>query len=429
VFDVSHLRRMLRLWLLLVLTAVPLSASVGQAPPQYTLHSGDVLEMAVAGVPTLGRRVTVSDDGRIQVPLLGSVDARGKSLPELQQGLEALLVQKNVVQRPSVILSIAEHRPIYISGDVSKPGEYRYRPGTTIRNAVALAGGYDLLGLESRGAPSELLEARGQAASAAIDLVRFTARSARIRAQLANQQKLVTDPNIGRDLDPALVTSIWTNESRQLESDLKGEAMSRAHLERTIKLAQEQVAALEVTERQLEEALQQQEADAARTRDLLQRSVGTISRAEETQRALTQVRFQLSDTKARAAEAKKELNEHVRNLAAFDEQRASRLVSALQEAEIDAGKARSRLESERSRIELAELGRARQSEIGVRATIYRQAGGGVEKQDAALDTLLQPGDTVEITAVKTGALDDAHDARKLSASGSEQNPESISRSP
>ncbi|MGF9764224.1 polysaccharide biosynthesis/export family protein [Microvirga sp. 0TCS3.31] len=416
----SSLLAAIRLGLLLVLATVPLNPSLGQNLAPYSLRNGDVLEMAVVGVPALTRRATIGDDGKLHVPVLGQVDANGRSLSELQQQLETLLVEKNVVKRPSVSLSIVEHRPVYITGDVSKPGEYRYRPGMTIRNAVALAGGYDLLRLETRGAPSELLEARGQAAAAAIELVRFTARAARIRAQIANQKKLTPNADVGSDLDPALLASIWANEGRQLEADLKGEAMSQAHLERMIKLGQEQVATLEQAERQSEASLQQQEADAARSRELLQRSVGTVSRAEETQRALTQVRVQLADARARSTEARKELNEHARNLEAFDEQRTSKLISALQEAEIEAGKARARSESERSRVELAELGRTKRSEVGVTATVYRQAEGSTEKQDAALDTVLRPGDGVEITAVKTGALADTPSDKEPSRSASGQ---------
>ena len=40
---------------------------------------------------------------------------------------------------------MAEYRPVYINGDVSKPGEYPYRPATTARQLVAVAGGYDIM--------------------------------------------------------------------------------------------------------------------------------------------------------------------------------------------------------------------------------------------------------------------------------------------
>ena len=38
-----------------------------------------------------------------------------------------------------------EQRPVYLNGDVSRPGEQRYRLGLTVRQTIALAGGYDIM--------------------------------------------------------------------------------------------------------------------------------------------------------------------------------------------------------------------------------------------------------------------------------------------
>ena len=50
-----------------------------------------------------------------------------------------------VIDPEEITVDIAEYRPVYVSGDVSKPGELAFRLGMTVRQAVALAGGYDLL--------------------------------------------------------------------------------------------------------------------------------------------------------------------------------------------------------------------------------------------------------------------------------------------
>ena len=76
-------------------------------------------------------------------PILGEVEAADLPLTELSRRLQDLLVTRNVVQHADVVVSVAEYRPIYLGGDVLKPGEYRYRPEMTVRQAVALAGGYD----------------------------------------------------------------------------------------------------------------------------------------------------------------------------------------------------------------------------------------------------------------------------------------------
>ena len=52
----------------------------------------------------------------------------------------------------AVLVTIAEYRPVYVNGDVTKPGEQTFRPGMTVRQAVALAGGYEITPADLRGA-------------------------------------------------------------------------------------------------------------------------------------------------------------------------------------------------------------------------------------------------------------------------------------
>lgn len=45
-----------------------------------------------------------------------------------------------MVTPDQVMLANSEFRPVYLNGDVAKPGEQTFRPGMTVRQAVALAG-------------------------------------------------------------------------------------------------------------------------------------------------------------------------------------------------------------------------------------------------------------------------------------------------
>ena len=51
---------------------------------------------------------------------------------------------------PSVAVEVSEFRPIFILGEVSKPGQYPYRPGMTLLSAVSVAGGFTYRAVESR---------------------------------------------------------------------------------------------------------------------------------------------------------------------------------------------------------------------------------------------------------------------------------------
>jgi polysaccharide export outer membrane protein len=112
----------------------------------------------MAGVPELRHRAAVQMDGNISLPLVGTLPVAGLPLPQIRTKIGAALASKVFRQRTSdgrevvividaneVTTIVAEYRPVYVNGDVSKPGEYPYRPATTARQLVAMAGGYDII--------------------------------------------------------------------------------------------------------------------------------------------------------------------------------------------------------------------------------------------------------------------------------------------
>jgi len=138
--------------------AVGLTISITQAKAEYQVNVGDVLEVAVAGVPELRQRVPVQIDGNISLPLIGVVPVAGLPLSQIRAQIRGAIASKVFRQRTpdgrevvividadEVTTVVAEYRPIYVNGDVSKPGEYPYRPATTARQVIAVAGGYDIM--------------------------------------------------------------------------------------------------------------------------------------------------------------------------------------------------------------------------------------------------------------------------------------------
>ena len=85
---------------------------------------------------------TVGASGQVSLPLIGDVSAAGSNLRELCQAISNGLKDKlGLVEAPSATAEIAEFRPFYIFGAVQRPGEYSYRPGLTIIQALSIAGG------------------------------------------------------------------------------------------------------------------------------------------------------------------------------------------------------------------------------------------------------------------------------------------------
>lgn len=111
---------------------------------QYRLGPGDELRIIVPGMAEIenGTSFVVNDRGELTLPLVGGIPVSGTTIPELEQRIATLLVEKKLMVSPAVSVQPVRLRPIYILGEVRSPGEYPYRPGMTVVTAVSVAGGY-----------------------------------------------------------------------------------------------------------------------------------------------------------------------------------------------------------------------------------------------------------------------------------------------
>lgn len=115
--------------------------AVAEEDGPYLLDTGDKLRIFVYGQPSLSRLYTVDHEGRISVPLIGHVHARGKTTASLEGSIKARLGAQ-YVKDPHVTVDIQQNRPFFILGEVRSAGQYPYVSGMTVQNAVAIAGGF-----------------------------------------------------------------------------------------------------------------------------------------------------------------------------------------------------------------------------------------------------------------------------------------------
>jgi len=115
--------------------------AVADADGPYLLDTGDRLRIFIYGQPNLSRLYVVDHEGKIAVPLIGSISARGKTTTQLQATIRARLGAE-FVKDPHVTVDIQQNRPFFILGEVRNAGQYPYVSGMTVETAVAIAGGY-----------------------------------------------------------------------------------------------------------------------------------------------------------------------------------------------------------------------------------------------------------------------------------------------
>jgi polysaccharide biosynthesis/export protein len=130
---------------LAMLVAAPMAIAQSAG---YRIQPGDQLAITVLEDDTLNRELLVLPDGTISVPLAGTIRASGRSV-ESVEGAIADRLASNFAVRPSVFVSVmavdetAGEFPIYVMGQVATPGRVDVETGTTMLQAIALAGGLD----------------------------------------------------------------------------------------------------------------------------------------------------------------------------------------------------------------------------------------------------------------------------------------------
>jgi polysaccharide export outer membrane protein len=121
--------------------AQPMDPNLTSVSPAYTLGPGDKVRIIVYGETELSGEFFVSGNGIISFPLIGDVQAGGRTIGEVQNELTKRLGNGYLVS-PRVSLEVLTYRPFFILGEVNKPGEYPYSSGLTVLAAVATAQGF-----------------------------------------------------------------------------------------------------------------------------------------------------------------------------------------------------------------------------------------------------------------------------------------------
>ncbi len=107
----------------------------------YALGGGDTVRVAVYGEQELSQTYRISQSGHISVPLIGDVQAAGRSTKEIRREISERLAN-GYLRDPSVTVQVADPRPVFVLGEVGAAGQYPYAEGMSGLKVVALAGGY-----------------------------------------------------------------------------------------------------------------------------------------------------------------------------------------------------------------------------------------------------------------------------------------------
>jgi len=382
------------------------------ARAEYRLDVGDILEISVAGVPDLRQRVVVQLDGTISYPLLGTFAVAGLPPSEVRAKIRAILPTKVFRQRgpdgrenvvvievDQVTASVVEYRPIYVNGDVSRPGEQPYRPLMTVRQAVALSGGYEIMRFRMNNPFLESADQRSEYESLWTEFAKEQAHIWRLRTELGDEGKL--DQKVLRDapIPASTISEIRRLEAEQLKMRQDDYLREKEFLQRGIKQGDEHIGVLSEQLQKEEQGLQADTQDLQRVTDLFGKGAVPMPRITDARRALLLSSTRKLQTTAQLMYQRKQRDDVSRQLERLDDQRRINLLQELQDAGVRLNQIRAKLQGVGEKLQYTALMRSqliRGTGGKPQITIVRRGEKGRERFVAEEDSELQPGDVVEV---------------------------------
>jgi polysaccharide biosynthesis/export protein len=409
--------------------AVGLTISVTQAKAEYVVNVGDVLDVGVAGVPELRSRAPVQIDGNISLPLVGTLRVAGLPLQEVRTQIGAAMASKVFRQRTSdghetaividadeVTATVAEYRPIYVNGDVSKPGEYPYRPATTARQLIAVAGGFDVMHMRMNNPYLESADLRSEYGSLWTAFAKEQARIWRIKNELGESSQI--DLAVLKDVPIpfSTISEIVSTETEYLKTKESDYQREKAFLQRGVREGDDHVNVLSAQQKTEEEGYQSDLDELQKVNDLFGKGALVSPRVTDARRAVLNSATRKLQTQAQLMQVKTEEDVIKRKLEKLDDQRRLDLLRELQEASVTLSDTRAKLQSVGEKLQYTAMVRSQLVQgTGDKAqiAIIRKGEKGQERIVVDEDTELLPGDTVEVTL----QYQDGSDAppRKLSS--------------
>ena len=234
-----------------------------------------------------------------------------------------------MIDADEVTAIVAEYRPIYANGDVSKPGDYPYRPATTARQLIAVAGGYDNMRIRMNNPYLESADLRSEYGSLWTELAKEQARMWRIKNELGEGSQInpgaLTDVPIAR----SAISEIVHAETEYLKTKQSDYQQEKAFLQRGVRQGDDEVRVLSDQQKKDEEGLQSDLEDLQKTTDLFGKGSLISPRVTDARRAVVLLSSTRKlQTSAQLLQVKKQQDEFVRKLTKLDDQRRLDLLRA-----------------------------------------------------------------------------------------------------
>jgi len=379
---------------------------------QYRLAPGDTVEISFGGLTDQRNRLQIQIDGTIALPGVGTLEVGGLTPAELQTRVETLLQsrilrqrspdgrEQAIVVRPGdVMTSVVEYRPIYITGDVLTPGQQAYRASMTVRQAVAVAGGFSLLRSRAQQLGTDPADLMRDYQSLSTEYVKEYFHIARVNAELQDQESFDQAAPKEISLPVSAIEPVSQAEAQSLKASLADSRKERSFLEEAVKQSDTQLLTLKKQQDAEEKGVQADEEELDRVNKLFSAGTLTSPRVTESRRALLLSSTRRLQTTVELMRVQRQREDFLRQIERQASLRTITLLRELKESNVHLADVRVRMQALSQKLQpMGNMGAVPigTSDFRPEVTIVRKVGQDWKRIAASVDFDVEPGDVVDV---------------------------------
>ena len=392
----------LRVFLVVAFALFGLRGFASAASNDYRLSEGDVLTFDFLDDDQVPVTLTVTPDGDVQFPLIGDIHVDGLTLAEAVKHLRSEFQTREILKNPKISLNVASFRPIYVLGEVKSPGSFSYVPGSTVRQAIGLAGGAQTAATNPGDRVVARARLRGEMDGAQSEIVHEAIYAARLIAQL--EGRAVIDmkdvPEASRPfLQDISVKSVTEIEQKILDTDRANTKAQIEILTQGISEAEQGLEILGNMKVQQEEVVAMNQQDLERVTILRKRELNTETDVSRAKANASNEKSRLLEIVAEMSRSRRELGSLRLELSKLKAERTKDILEKLQERELAINKLLATRKSSEEQFFLMAVVAAEEAKKGTISFTYeirRDRDGSPKSMPADLLTPVLPGDVIYV---------------------------------
>jgi len=303
--------------------------------------SGDVFEWS-----GLTGEFTINSVGMLSLPIVGPIHAESATTGEIAAIIsERLKSIAGLVKSPNAAVEISQYRPFYVVGNVERPGEYAYRPGMSVIQAVSIAGGFYRPDTNMSRFERETIVTEGDIKASETQRSALLLRRDRLLSESQNLETIRFSDEVLQHKSEGVVAQGMREEGQIFASRLKTARSQTDLLRQAQSLLQEELKTLAA-----KSVTQQKQFDLVRKEldninSLLSKGLAVSPRQLAVEQNLAQMESQMLDLLLATARTKQEISRNERNLTELQNLRENEINKDLRETQISLRQATDRISS------------------------------------------------------------------------------------